>query len=451
MDVLQVRRGYKTELDPNLAQCALLRKHAGAARWAYNWGLSTSLDAIRAGRRPPSAMALHRELNARKRLDLAWLYEVSKCAPQEALRNLQRAFRSSQPRRRGGAQRAPRFKKRRVGCGSFRLTGTIRVSDRSIVLPRLGDLRLKETGYLPTEAHVLSATVSERGGRWYVSVQVVESRTVVTNRGPAVGVDLGITHLVAVSDGRLVRSAGTPERERRRLRTLQRDLSRKLRGSRNRMKAAAYLARVSRRITNRRVDVLHKITTELTKTKSLIVIEDLNVTGMMRNHCIARALGEAAFFEFRRQLQYKAKWYGSEVALAPRFFASSRICSGCGAQKSEISLRVRVFECVVCGTTADRDVNAARNLLDVVLSSRNTKNAGGGALGRGPGSAHEAGTGSDCGAVVAGERSRHRETIAGGGALVLFSDQLNSGSGDPIRKVGPNGGSRSKSGAVPQL
>jgi hypothetical protein len=174
---------FKTELDLNNVQKTACARHAGAARWTYNWGLARKIEAYQKGEKVPTAIDLHRQLNVLKKGELAWMYEVSKCAPQEALRNLDQAyahfFRRVKEKKAGRKIRAgfPRFKSKKNGLGSFRLTGAIHVFDHAIQLPRLGRLRLKERGYLPVEGvHILSATVSESAGRWFVSVQVEMSQ-----------------------------------------------------------------------------------------------------------------------------------------------------------------------------------------------------------------------------------------------------------------------------------
>jgi transposase len=204
-----VQRAYKTELALNNEQITACRKHAGAARWAYNWGLARKQEGYRVTGTSPSAIDLHRELNALKQTDMPWMYEVSKCAPQEALRNLDTAFahffRRAKLKQQGklrGKLGYPRFKTKKRGLGNFRLTGSIIVFADAIQLPRLGRLRLKERNYLPISARILSATVSEQAGHWYVSVLVEQEHVVPVNRGPVVGVDLGIKTLAPSRMGR---------------------------------------------------------------------------------------------------------------------------------------------------------------------------------------------------------------------------------------------------------
>jgi putative transposase len=388
MEHVRIIRGYKTELDLNNRQRTACAKHAGAARYAYNWGLRRKIDAYEATGKSPTAIDLHRELNALKKTELGWMYEVSKCAPQEALRNLDQAFehffRRVTLKKQGklkGAVGFPRFKSRKRGRGSFRLTGSIRVFEDSIQLPRLGRLRLKERGYLPTTGvHILSATVSERAGRWFVSIQVEEE---VPNPTPAkgepIGVDRGIKTLATRSDGIVYENPKALDKALRKLRRLQRKLSRQQRGSRNREKTRRRIAHLHYRIANLRRDTLHKATSDIVaKTKPdterprAVAIEDLNVNGMLQNHCLARAIADVGMSEFGRQVQYKTTWSGSEVVVADRWFPSSRRCSECGAIKDQLNLSERTYECDYCGARLDRDLNAARNLAQLASDRPNS-------------------------------------------------------------------------------
>ncbi len=255
-----IQRAYKTELALNNEQITACKRHAGAARWAYNWGLARKQESYRVTGKSPSAIDLHRDLNAVKQTDVPWLYEVSKCAPQEALRNLDNAFahffRRCQVEEGGetaGEDRLSPAQDQKRGLGSFRLTGNIVVFSDAIQLPRLGRLRLKERGYLPTTAKILSATVSEHGGHWYVSVLVEQEQAIPTNTGPVVGVDLGIKTLATLSDGTVEPNPRHLHSALKKLKRLQRAVSRKHKGSHNRRKAAQSLGTLHRRIANQRV------------------------------------------------------------------------------------------------------------------------------------------------------------------------------------------------------
>jgi transposase len=271
---MKVVRGYKTELDLNHKQITDCKKHAGAARYAYNWGLSRKQEVYQAEGRSITAMELHRELNQLKQTELPWMYEVSKAAPQEALRDLDKAmrnfFRRVQLKKEGkwkGPPGYPTFKTKRQGLGSFRLTGSIHVYEKAIELPRLGRLRLKECGYVPrSSVNILAATISEEAGRWFVSVQVEEEvPDPPAATGEPIGADVGINRLAQCSDGRVVENPKALRAELKRLKRLHRRLSRKTKGSKNRAKARMKLARKYARIAHVRRDALHKGTSLLTR------------------------------------------------------------------------------------------------------------------------------------------------------------------------------------------
>lgn len=282
------------------------------------------------------------------------MYEVSKCAPQEALRDLDRAFEH--------------FFRR----------------EDSVQLPRLGRLRLKERGYLPTTGvRILSATVSERAGRWFVSIQVEEEiPDPASAQGEPIGVDLGIKALATCSDGVTYENPKALRQAQKKLRRLQRQLSRQKKGGRNREKTRRKIAQLHYRIANVRCDALHQATGGImARTKPdverprVVVIEDLNVSGMLQNHHLARAISDVGMCEFSRQVMYKAVWGGSEVIVADRWYPSSKRCSACGAIKDELELSERVYECDRCGLAVDRDLNAARNLAQLATTKSTASSA----------------------------------------------------------------------------
>ncbi|SIT12947.1 RNA-guided endonuclease InsQ/TnpB family protein [Alicyclobacillus vulcanalis] len=382
---MKIHRAYRYELAPNRMQRALLAKHAGVARFAYNWGLARRIALHEETGQSTNAIEQHRELNRLKKTDFPWMYEVSKCAPQEALRDLDRAFQHFfRGLKEGRKVGFPRFKKKGRD-DSFRLTGSIRVLDNAVQLPRLGRIRLKEKPHV--EGRILSATVKREADRWYVSLAAeTEIPDPVPPSGEPVGVDLGVSWFLTLSDGTKIEAPKPLRRYLRRLERLSKRHSRKKPGSRNRRKSALALARLHRKIRNIRQDFLHKVTTELAKTKRAIVMEDLHVRGMVQNRALARAISDMGFGEFRRMLTYKCAWYGSELIVAPRFYASSKTCSACGYVISELPLSVREWTCPACSTRHDRDINAAKNLLRIGTASSAGSDAcgdpsGGAALG----------------------------------------------------------------------
>ena len=254
-----------------------------------------------------------------------------------------------------------------------------------MVLPRIGRIQTKETtGRF--RGRILSATCRREADRWYVALTVEAVRPDPAGvAGPVVGVDRGIRSFAVLSDGTRIDSPRALTRDLRRLRRRSRQVTRKQHGSANRRKAALALARHHRRIRNQRVDALHKATTALARAKSVIVVEDLHVAGMVRNRQLARAITDQGWAEFGRQLAYKTAWYGSRLLVAPRFYPSSKTCSGCGLLKRTLPPDMRMFSCEGCGLMIDRDLNAARNLARlagaeahlVAASSAETQNASG--------------------------------------------------------------------------
>lgn len=356
------QKAYKVELNPNNNQITSLLQHCGCARLAYNWALDRCQQKIS----KPNAMQLHKELNAIKAVDFPFMYEVSKCAPQEALRDLQKAFENFFQKRSG----FPKFKSRHRSKNTFRLTGSIKVESNRIKLPRLGWIRLKETDYIPLEAHILSVTLSESGGKWYCSVLVKEEIEPLTKTDEVLGVDLGIKSLATCSDGFVVENPKSLPKYEQKIKRLQRILSRRKKGSNRRKKIQNKLKRVWKRVSDTRKDNIHKSTSHIVKTKQygVVVLENLNVSGMAKNHKLAKAIHDASMSEFRRCIEYKAKWYGVEVVIADRWFPSSKVCSECGCIKNNLTLNDRAYECEHCDSVMDRDLNAAINLKNTASS-----------------------------------------------------------------------------------
>jgi putative transposase len=361
----------------------MLRSHAGAARFGWNWGLARCKERYEAERKWYSAVDLHRLWNATKKADpaLAWWAQNSKCCYQEAFRDLDRALRdfikSRNGERKGRRLGFPKSKKRGKCRDSFRFsTGVIRCTGRTVTLPRLGTIRTHEPTRKLTRrldngtARILSATVSRTAQRWFVSFTVEVDRAVPATHpwpGAVIGVDLGVKALlIGVDDTGNIISVAGPKPLRAslsRVRRASRAHSRKQPGSANRRRSAARLARIHARVANVRADALHKATSELAARYETVVAEDLNVAGMARNRRLARAVADQGFGAARRMLGYKTAWHGGRLILAGRWYPSSKICSGCGAVKAKLALSERVFTCQACGLALDRDENAARNLL----------------------------------------------------------------------------------------
>jgi putative transposase len=385
-----IRQAYRFALDPTPAQRRQLRSHCGAARFAFNWGLALvkdRLDAHQAGEDvavPWNLPSLRREWNQAKQDIAPWWAENSKEAYSSGLDALARALRNWSSSR-GDASSArrvgfPRFKKRGRGRESCRFTtGAIRVaSDRHhVILPRLGSIRTHEsTRKLArrTErqtARILSAAVSCQAERWFVSftVEVDRNLTVNSDERPVIGVDAGLRHLAVLSTGEVIENPRPGQKQLAKLKRLNRQLTRRRRGSRRREVARRRLARAHAHAMHVRQDHMHKLTTRLARECGVVVVERLNVAGMIRNRPLARSVADTAMADLRRLLGYKSNWYGSRLLIAPSRFPSSKTCSACGHVKAKLALADRVYICDACGLRIDRDLNAARNLASLAAGS----------------------------------------------------------------------------------
>lgn len=338
-------------------------KACGVARFAFNWGLAEWKRQYEAGEKPTET-SLRRQLNAIKREQFPWMLEVTKNAPQMAIIHLGQAFRNFF----AGRAKYPTFKKKGIH-DSFTLTNDqFTVGCKRIRIPNLGWVRMREA--LRFSGKIMSATISRNADNWFVSITVdTEDVPPMCETQAIVGADLGINRLATLSDGTMVTGSKPHKALLNRLRRLSRSLSRKQIGSKNRAKAKRKLRKLHARIANIRNDELHKLTTNLANQYSVIVIEDLNVRGMMANRHLARAVGDMGFHEFRRQMEYKSAMRGGQVIVADRWFASSKTCFNCGKKQEEIPLSVREWICPECGTHHDRDLNAAKNLMKLAVSS----------------------------------------------------------------------------------
>ncbi|MHA2231735.1 MAG: RNA-guided endonuclease InsQ/TnpB family protein [Candidatus Hodarchaeales archaeon] len=373
---MQRTRGYRFELKVNNKERTLLYQCTGTARFAWNWGLADRNDRYQNNQgteRFTDAMKQHKQLNALKRSDFPWMYHYSKCAPQEALRDLDQAFanfyQNRKDRKAGKTKRYvgfPKFKKKGRCKDSFRLTGTIRVfpDKKQIQLPRLGKLRMKERPHLPSSARVLSVTVSRTADRWYVALQIAEEvPDLPPNTQPMVlGLDPGLSKFAIFSNGIELQNPKWLRKGAAKLRRLSRAVSRKKKGSKNRRKAVHRLARFHQRLSACRADHHHKLSAYVTQNHGVIVTEDLHIAELSRNKHQAKSWADVAHGEFRRQLIYKSEWNGAHYVAVPRFYPSSKLCSTCWYYHADLALKDRMFECPMCGMSLDRDLNAALNM-----------------------------------------------------------------------------------------
>lgn len=368
--------GFKTELNPNKKQATSFMKHCGAARHAWNQGLRYTqllLDINRLAKKSgnsglvlkfPSAIDLHKWLVAEVKPENPWYYECSKCVGQYALR----ALRDAWDRCFKKVSKAPRFKKKGKH-DSFTLDGAIHVKDFKIKLPRIGWVRVFER--LPAGVKPKNVTVSRDGDRWFVSFKLEVEPEPTEKTNLSVGVDFGARKFAVLSNGEVFKA---PMAEYKRLKSklskLQ-YLSRNKKKGSNRWRKAMYsIQRLHYRIKCLRRDFIHKFTTYLAKNFQIICIEDLNVSGLVKNSKLAEIISMQGWYEARRQLEYKCKLYGSELRVIGRFEPSSKLHFRCGWRNDELGSS-EVFYCPKCNETLDRDLNASLNIerLGVSLTS----------------------------------------------------------------------------------
>jgi putative transposase len=363
---------HKIALKTNNTQATYFARAAGTARFAYNWALDEwqkQYDAWKLNNTQPkpSQMALRRQLNVLKKEKFPWMLEVTKNAPQMAIIQLGQAFQNFF----AGRAKYPKFRKKGVHDRFSLSNDQFSVDASRIRIPHMGWVRMREA--LRFVGKIMSATVSRVADKWFVSITVDTLDDLplakAENQG-AVGVDLGVSALATLSTGEPpIAGPKAHKTSLCRLQRLSRGLSRKVKGSKNRHKAKMKLARLHARISNIRKDALHQLTTDLTRRFHTIGIEDLNVRGMVKNRHLSRAVSDMGFFEFRRQLEYKAAQRGGVVVVADRWYPSSKTCSACGHKLETLPLSVRQWTCPACATTHDRDINAAVNLKNMAVSS----------------------------------------------------------------------------------
>ena len=413
-------RAHVIALDPTVKQAIHFARACGVARFSYNWALGEWKRQYEAGEKP-SANKLKAQWNAIRGKEFPWSKQVTKCASGQAIMNLGKAFanffRDLKKPAGGRKARFPKFKKKGQNDSFALWNDQFEVDGQRIKIPKLGWVRMREA--LRFDGKIMGGTVRKSGHRWFVSIQVETPDPTVAHPvpGSVVGVDLGISCLMALSrplpDGRTKIDNPKPLRKAMgRVKKLSRRCSRQeearkrhnAKTSRRAIKRRASLARVHARVANIRRDVIHKATTAVANAFETVVLEDLHVAGMVKNHNLAGALHDASFGEIRRQVEYKTAMRGGRTVIADRFFASSKIASCCGHCMEKMPLSVREWACPACGTIHDRDENAATNLEHLVVGPTWTK----------PSSGDPMATRGEIGALAASQeavkpRSKNRE------------------------------------------
>ncbi len=382
-------KSYKTEINPTPEQKQTINRTIGVCRYVYNFYLAHNQEIYKTEKRFVSGIDFSKWINNEfipNNPEFHWIKEVSSKSVKQSIMNAEKAFKNFFK----GKSRFPKFKKKAKSDVKMYFVKTdaktiIQCERHRIKIPTLGWVRLKEKGYIPTNSntHIIkSGTVSSKAGRYFVSVLVEQEETVKSDLNDfGMGVDLGIKDFAICSSGKIYKNINKSSQIRKlekKLRREQRSLSRKYESYKklnknmkgvatrqNIQKQKLKVQKLHQRLDNLRTDYINKIISELVKTKPMwITIEDLNVSGMMKNRHFSKAIAQQKFFEFRTKLLAKCSVYGIELRIVDRFYPSSKICHNCGSVKSDLKLSDRTYHCDECGYTEDRDYNASLNLRD---------------------------------------------------------------------------------------
>ncbi|MDW7732222.1 MAG: IS200/IS605 family element RNA-guided endonuclease TnpB [Methanolobus sp.] len=361
-------RAYKYRLYPNRSQIDFFEKQFGTCRFVYNWALDLKSTAYKDENRSVSKNDLKNMLPGLK-AQYNWLKDVNSQSLQASIDNLDNAFKKFFRKE----AEYPVFKSKNNPVQSFQIPQhyVVDFDNGTVKLPKLKELvRVKfHRGF---EGEIRTATVSRTPtGKYFISILVDDGQEIPEklSSGPSIGIDVGISHFSILSTGEKIENPRHLKKSMAKLKAEQRSLSRKKRGSSNRKKQKLVVAKLHEKVVNQRNDFQHKLSNRLVNENQVIILEDLNIKAMVKNHCLAQAISDVAWGNFITKLKYKAEWYGKTIQQIGRFVPSSKLCSICGYKNTDLTLNDRSWECLSCHTKHDRDINAAISILNIALKN----------------------------------------------------------------------------------